>query len=461
MELQKTVVINIVGLSSNLIGDDTPFIQSWMERGVKKNIKPVLPAVTCTAQSTYLTGAYPEDHGIVANGWYFQQESEVKFWRQSNKLVEGTKIWEFARAVDPSFTCANMFWWYNMYSSVDYSVTPRPMYPADGRKIPDVYTYPGSLRSELQDELGTFPLFKFWGPKTSIESSEWIARASIRVEQAYNPTLTLIYLPHLDYNLQKVGPEHKEVEKDLREIDRVVEKLVDFYEKRGARVILLSEYGITPVDRAVSINRVLREAGFIRVREELGRELLDAGASEAFAVADHQIAHVYVKNKERIPEVKALLEATEGIELVLDEFSKEIHHIDHARAGDLVAVADHRSWFTYYYWLSDDKAPDFARTVDIHRKPGYDPVEMFIDPNILFPMAKVGWTLFLRKLGFRVLMDLTPLDPTLVKGSHGRVDIDEAYYPVFITRQPLRQEEEVISATDVFGLIMKHLKGDF
>ena len=93
-----------------------------------------------------------------------------------------------------------------MYSSADVSVTPRPMYPADGRKLPDVYSMPAALRDELQARLGTFPLFDFWGPRASIASTRWIAEASKIVEEKFNPTLTLIYLPHLDYNLQRLGP---------------------------------------------------------------------------------------------------------------------------------------------------------------------------------------------------------------------------------------------------------------
>src|SRR4051812_120533 len=377
----------------------------------------MLPAVPTTVQSTYLTGKWPADHGIVGNGWYFRDECEIKFWKQSNKLVGGAKIWDRAKERDPKFTCANLFWWYNMYSSADWSVTPRPMYPADGRKIPDVYCSPAGLREELQRELGTFPLFEFWGPMTSIRSTQWIAEAAIRVDKKFNPTLTLIYLPHLDYGLQRWGPDFGKVAGDLRELDRVVGKLADHF--RDARIIILSEYGIGPVSKPVHLNRVLREAGLLAVREEMGRELLDAGASAAFAVADHQVAHVYVNDRARVPEVAKLLSGVEGVDRVLDEEGKKLARLDHPRSGELVALAKNDSWFTYYYWLDDRHAPDFARTVDIHRKPGYDPAELFIDPNIAMPRAKVGWTLLKRKLGMRSLMEVIPIDGALVKGSHG------------------------------------------
>lgn len=161
--MQKTVILNVVGLTPKLICEHTPFLSRWSSTGKIATVTPVLPAVTCTAQATYLTGKSPDEHGIVANGWYFRDECEIKFWRQSNKLIQAPKVWEIAKEIDSDFTCANLFWWYNMYSSVDYSVTPRPMYPADGRKLPDIYSQPENLRSRLQIDLGQFPLFNFWG----------------------------------------------------------------------------------------------------------------------------------------------------------------------------------------------------------------------------------------------------------------------------------------------------------
>ncbi|MEP0917858.1 alkaline phosphatase family protein [Leptolyngbya sp. DQ-M1] len=456
--MKKTVVINVVGLSSRLLGEHTPQLKQWIAQGRIATIKPVLPAVTCTAQATYLTGCYPTDHGIVANGWYFHDDCEIKFWRQSNKLVQSPKIWDVARSIDPEFTCANLFWWYNMYSSVDYSVTPRPMYPADGRKLPDIYTQPADLRSTLQTELGEFPLFKFWGPATSAESSQWIAASAKRVEELYSPTLTLIYLPHLDYCLQKIGCQPDEIAQDLQEIDAICGDLIAYYENRGAQVILLSEYGITPVNQPIHLNRVLRQAELLQVREELGRELLDAGASKAFAVADHQIAHVYVNDPSCLDKVKQLLEQTDGVDLVLDEAGKEAYHLDHPRSGDLIAVAKPNAWFTYYYWMDDRKAPDFARTVDIHRKPGYDPAELFIDPQIKLPKLKLGTTLLKKKLGFRYLMEVIPLDASVVKGSHGHLTPSAADCPMLITRETDLLQRDSLEATDVFHVILSHLK---
>ncbi len=456
--MNKTVVINVVGLTPNLLGKHTPMLSRWAKQGKIATVQPVLPAVTCAVQATYLTGKMPDEHGIVGNGWYFRDDCETKFWKQSNKLVQSPKVWEMAREFDSSFTCANMFWWYNMYSSVNYSATPRPMYPADGRKIPDIYTQPSQFREQLQAEFGQFPLFNFWGPTASIASSQWIANSSKWVEEKYSPNLTLVYLPHLDYCLQKNGPDQDKIAKELQEIDTVCSDLINFYEQRGASVIVLSEYGITPVSQPIHINRLLRSKGLLAIRDEEGRELLDAGASKAFAVADHQIAHVYVNDADYIPQVRSLLEEAEGIDYVLDETSKPDYHLNHSRSGTLVAVAKPDAWFTYYYWLDDRRAPDFARTVDIHRKPGYDPVELFVDPQLKFPKLKIGLKLLKKKLGFRYLMDVIPLDASLVKGSHGCIPPTPDMGPLLISKNTDLLNSESIKATDVCKLILQHLQ---
>jgi predicted AlkP superfamily pyrophosphatase or phosphodiesterase len=455
--MNKTVVINIVGLSQGLLGKHLPFISQWISKGKITTINPVLPAVTCTAQATYLTGKLPDEHGIVANGWYFRDECEIKFWRQSNKLVKSPKIWDIAKAINPEFTCANLFWWYNMYSSVNYAITPRPMYPADGRKIPDIFTQPNNWRFQLQKELGQFPLFNFWGPNTSIASTRWIAESAKWVEEKSVPTLTLIYLPHLDYCLQKFGQDIHKIADNLLELDRVCKDLISFYEQRNTQIILLSEYGITDVSQPIHINRSLREKGLLKIRKELGREILDAGNSKAFAVADHQIAHIYINDKESISIVRELLESLDGIDYILDENTKEKYHLNCSRSGELIAVAKHKSWFTYYYWLNDKLAPDFARTVDIHRKPGYDPVELFLDPQIKFANVKIGTKLLQKKLGFRYLMDVIPLDVSLVKGSHGCINISNSDRPLFITQSQELIVSDSINSIDVCGLILQHL----
>ena len=458
--MHRTLVLNVVGLTLDLLGQDTPHLAALAQRGGVRPLSTITPAVTCSVQSTILTGLLPRDHGIVGNGWYFRDLAEVYLWRQSNSLVEGEKIWEAARRIDPSFTCAKLFWWYNMHSTADYTVTPRPIYLADGGKLPDIYTQPAGLRDELNQKLSPFPLFRFWGPAADILSSQWIADCARHVYEQHKPTLTLVYLPHLDYNLQRLGPKHPAIRQDLRRIDAVCGELIEHVEKDGTRVIVLSEYGITDVNEPVHINRVLRKANLLTVREELGRELLNAGASEAFAVADHQIAHVYVKSSDRVPEVKRLLGQVPGIELVLDEEGKRQYGLDHVRSGELIAVSCSDRWFSYYYWLDDERAPDFARTVDIHRKPGYDPVELFIDPAFLLPKLRVAWRLGQKKLGFRMLMDVISLDATLPKGSHGRVTDKPEQGPLFISSTSEDFPVGDVSVVDVKGLILRHVFGD-
>ena len=455
--MRKTVVINAVGLTPSLLGPHTPRLKAFADGGALASIGGVLPAVTTTVQSTYLTGAWPREHGIVGNGWYFRDECEIKFWRQSNRLVQRPKIWQKAKQLDPSFTCANLFWWYAMYSGADYTVTPRPMYPSDGRKLPDVWTWPLEDRFELQQKLGQFPLFNFWGPATSIKATQWIADAAIATDQKYNPTLTLVYLPHMDYVLQKEGPAGAGVARDLRELDGVCAQLIDHFASRNARIIVLSEYGITSVSKPVHLNRVLREAGLIAIRNELGRELLDPGASKAFAVADHQVAHVYVNDPSKLETVRALIAAAPGVARVLDAAAKREAHLDHERSGELIALAQPDAWFTYYYWLDDARMPDFARTVDIHRKPGYDPVELFLDPKLAVPKLKIAGKLLRRKLGFRTLMDVIPTDATLVKGSHGLIASNPAERPLLLTNEKTLLTQRMLDPTNVSDIILRHL----
>lgn len=456
--MQRTAVLNVVGLTTRLIGEQTPKIRAFLERGQKVCVEPVMPAVTCTAQSTYLTGLPPGGHGAVANGWYDREYDEHRFWKQSNHLVKGEKLWEALRREDPTFTCAKLFWWYNMHSTADYSITPRPLYPADGRKVFDIHTQPMGMRDRLKKDLGPFPFPSFWGPGADIQSSTWIAASAQWVEQKHWPALSLVYLPHLDYNMQRVGHDMAAIEQDLRDIDDIVGELIKFYESRQVKVVLLSEYGITNVDRPVHLNRVFREHNWLSIKEELGLETLDTGGSKAFAIADHQVAHVYVQDADLIPQVRAVLEQTPGVEHVLGRKEMELHGLWHERSGDLLAIADARSWFTYYYWINDQKAPDFARCVDIHRKCGYDPVELFLDPAIKFPKLKIGLKLARKALGMRMLMDVIPLDAMLVRGSHGRIPEDENDWPVLIGDFPQLKNAKHLRAVDVCSHLYEHCK---
>lgn len=455
--MYPTLVLNIVGLTLDLLGEDTPHLAKLASQGGVRPLTTITPAVTCSVQASLTTGLLPFQHGVVGNGWYNRDLSEVRFWPQSNRLVAGEKIWEAGRRLNPAFTCAKLFWWYNMYASADYTVTPRPMYPADGRKIPDIYTQPAELRNELNTRLGMFPLFRFWGPTADLVSSRWITDCALHVYESRKPTLTLVYLPHLDYNLQRLGPDHPQIRKDLHAIDALCGEIIGHVQKDGTRVVVLSEYGITPVTGPVHINRVLREAGMLHVRDEMEHELLDCGVSDAFAVADHQVAHIYLRSSGRSREIKSLLEKLPGVEAVLDEEGKRAYGLNHSRSGDLVAIAQADRWFSYYYWLDDSRAPDFARTVDIHRKPGYDPVELFLDPKLTAPKLRIAFRLLQKKLGFRALMDVIGLDTSLPRGSHGRVTDHPQAGPVLISSEPALLPHGPVSATQVKALLLQHI----
>ena len=452
--MQRVAVINVVGLSPSLLGPHTPRLTAFARKQGMQSFPPAFPAVTCTAQSSMLTGTGPGEHGIVANGWYDRESAEVRFWKQSNHLVRGEKVWEQLRRKHPGFTCAKLFWWYNMYSSANIAMTPRPLYPADGRKVFDIHTQPMDLREKVKADLGEFPFPSFWGPGAGIACSEWIAAAAKWTEDREKPTLSLVYLPHLDYCLQKFGPGAAEIAPELEAIDKVAGDLIDHLESCGVKVMIVSEYGISKVTRPIHLNRLFRKQGWLQIKDELGLETLDAGGSKVFAVADHQIAHVYVNDPALLPRVRSLLEETEGIDQVRSAGEMWGGGIGAERAGDLIAISKPDAWFTYYFWEDDAKAPDYARCVDIHRKPGYDPVELFIDPKIANPKLKIAKFLLKKKLGFRGLLDVIPLDASLVKGSHGRDQVDPGEQPLVIG-SPL----PVTRAEEVFGAIVAAVEG--
>ncbi len=449
--VQALAVLNIVGLSSRCFGASTPRLNAFRDRAGLQSFAPAFPAVTCTAQSHMLTGTDASGHGIVANGWLDRESAEVRFWKQSNRLVRGEKIWHLLQREIPGFTCANLFWWYNMATDADLAVTPRPLYLADGRKSFDIHTQPMALRETLKQDLGPFPFPSFWGPAAGIACSDWIARCARWVYQKQQPSLNLVYLPHLDYGLQKYGPDAPEMADELAQIDEVAGELIDFYEQQGVRVIVVSEYGISPVRRPVHLNRILRDAGLLSIKDELGRDGLDLFQSEAIAVADHQVAHVYLKDLTKIDAVKALLEKVAGVERV--QRAAEIWRpgIALERAGDLIVTAAADAWFTYYFWEDDRRAPDYARCVDIHRKPGYDPAELFLDPQIPFPRLKIAAFLLKKALGLRALMEVIPLDASPVKGSHGRDQVPTEEQAVI-----LGATGKITKAEQIFEEMLSH-----
>ncbi|ADO44093.1 nucleotide pyrophosphatase/phosphodiesterase family protein [Ketogulonicigenium vulgare] len=456
--MENALVLLVVGLTPAMVGEHTPNIARLAEAGGMRPLQTVVPAVTCTVQATLMTGELPAVHGAVANGWLFRDTYEVALWKQSETLLSGETIWDAGKKRDAGFTCAKMFWWYNMQTSADWSATPRPMYPADGRKVPDHYTQPGALRDELNAHLGPFPLFNYWGPTASIASTNWIVGATRHVMDSRDPTLTLAYIPHLDYDLQRLGPDlaNPDIQRALREVDAAIAPLIAEAQAQGRAVIIVSEYGITPVRDAIHINRALREAGMIAWRDEMGREMIDLGASRAFAMVDHQIAHIYVRDAADIEAVAELVRGLDGVESVTADTAAL--GLDHPRAGELVAISAPDRWFSYYYWLDEAKAPDYAATVDIHRKPGYDPVELFVDPALRAAKAQIIWKIAKRKLGMRGLLDIISTHRSdLVKGSHGRLTDRPEDGPLVISTRADLLPEGPMASTAFKAFVLDHI----
>lgn len=448
----KLMVVDVVGLRPRDL-PAAPRISALARSGFVAPMATIFPAVTCSVQASWLTGRQPRHHGIVGNGWYFRDLCEIMFWRQANALVEGDKVYELARRQDPGFTCAKLFWWFNMYAQVEWSVTPRPEYWANGLKKPGIYSEPPELASSLQAQHGAFPLFQFWGPSAGIASSRWIVDASLQVMAEQDPSLALVYLPHLDYDHQRYGPDDARSKLAVSEVDQQVGRLIDHAREVGAEIMLLSEYGIEAVQQPIFINRLLHERGLLRVQETSHGQLLDAGASGAFAVADHQVAHVYLGRGVEVGKVQVLLAGLEGVAQVLDRDQQKQLHVDHQRSGELLCIAEPGTWFAYHYWLDEARRPDFATCVDIHRKPGYDPTELFLDPELRLPKLRIAKNLAKKMLGFRYLMDVIGTDPSLVRGSHGRLFEDPEAGPVFISSSK-RGEADQVQAVEVCGRML-------
>jgi predicted AlkP superfamily pyrophosphatase or phosphodiesterase len=430
---KPVALILCVGLTQAHLGSDTPNLTALASRGFASPMTGVVPAVTTTAQTSLLTGKLPQEHGIVANGWYFRELGEVWFWRQSQKLVQAPSIWELARRSRPELRVLKHFWWYAMNTDATATVTPRPVYHHDGRKSPDFYAWPAELKSALAARHGAFPLFNFWGPTADVKSTRWIAESFATAWDQVRPDLGLCYLPHLDYDLQRFGPTGDHLARNLRELDAEVGKVIAAAEARGAAVVVVSEYGIEKADHAVPINRVLRAAGLLAVVGNAAGELLDPGPSAAFAVCDHQLAHVYCRDAAAVERAASLVRGLPGVERVLVGAERAQLGLDHPRSGEVVALAAPGAWFAYDYWLEDAARPDFARAVEIHKKPGYDPRELVFDPH--GGKFRAARALAKKMLGLRYVMDPVSLDTALVKGTHGRPAARPEDGPVLITSE--------------------------
>ena len=429
------VLLNAVGLTPRLL-PLAPRLAALANSGWQVALKEVVPAVTCTAQATLLTGEPPSRHGIVANGWLYRDTGEVRFWQQSNRLVQAEPLYVTARrrAAERGreFRCAKLFWWFNQGAAVDVSVTPKPHYGIDGNKVFGITGTPAGLTDKLEGELGPFPFHTFWGPMAGLPCTEWIGRCAARLLTTERPDLTLVYLPHLDYDPQRFGPQGSDMPRLVRELDDACAPVLDAARQVGADVWVVSEYGHCQVGRAVLPNRALRQAGLLAVRKGPFGEQLDTFTSRAFAVCDHQLAHVYVSDPSDIGRVRDLLAPLPGVGRVLGREERAEAGLDHPRSGELVLLSEPDAWFAYPFWLDDRDAPDYARAVAIHHKPGYDPCELFFDPRLRFPKLYAARKVLRKKLGFRMVLDVVPLDASLVKGSHGLPAADPLDRPLLI-----------------------------
>jgi predicted AlkP superfamily pyrophosphatase or phosphodiesterase len=399
----------------------TPTLYGWANNGALAELVPTFPCVTSCVQASMWTGTPPAAHGVIANGFYDRDRRAVEFWVGRNDMIAGEQIWDAVCAARPSFTSAIWHGQNIKGASADSIVTPAPIHEPDGTMKLWCYSKPDGLYQRLLDELGHFPLQHYWGPIANIESTRWILNAANWLVEKDAPSLHWIYIPHLDYAAQKFGPNGAEERASLVEFDQELARFVGrVAESRiGDDVVYLvaGEYAMTDVTGVVYPNRALRKAGLLNTRVEEGKEYVDFAHTPAFAMVDHQLAHVYVNPSEPrasarastqsqhrcaiphgdIRKIADLFRDREGIAGVYAGDDRNIVGLNHERAGDIILVAEDTHWFAYYWWLDDAAAPPFARTVDIHNKPGYDPVELFFDP---------------KTKGI-------PLDARLVKGSHG------------------------------------------
>lgn len=416
------VVVNAVGLTRRLLAH-APRLSAALTGQPVGAFHESLPAVTCTAQATLLTGATPAEHGIVANGWLYRDTQEVRFWQQANSLLRREPLYATARrrAAERgrTFRSAQFFWWFNQGAAVDLAVTPKPHYGIDGRKAFDIASVPASLAHDMTRQLGPFPFQAFWGPLSGRRSTEWIAAAAALTLLDRRPDLLLVYLPHLDYDPQRFGPGGCNMAKVVGELDGACAPLLEAIAAAGARLWLVSEYSHGDVTTPIHPNRALAKAGLIEVRPGPFGDQIDLFASRAFAVCDHQLAHLYVREPADVRRAAELLTELDGVQRLFTGEARAEIGLDHARSGEIVMLARRDAWFAYPFWLDDASAPDYARCVAIHHKPGFDPCELFFDPGLMAPRLKVGWKLLKSKLGFRMKLDVIPLDATLVRGSHG------------------------------------------
>ncbi len=407
--------------------------------GDRTALVPSFPAVTWPVQANMLTGKLPDEHGVIANGFFWRDTNQVEMWTAWNDKIQQPQIWDLLHQHDKSLTSAVWFPMLSKGCGADFICMPKPVHNPDGSESLWCYTKPEMMYGTLRDTFGHFPLMNFWGPMANIKSSAWIADSAGWCMQQHRPNFFYIYLPQLDYAAQKSGPDSPAALKAVTELDEVIGKLAataaKAYEGQNLAWLVASEYVITPVDHVTYPNRVLREAGLLTVKDGGAGELIDFAGTPAWALVDHQMSHVFVKDRDAatIRRVVDLFRGKPGMAEVLAGGDRDKYSLSHERAGDVVLVSTPNSWQAYYYWLDDAKAPKFARTVDIHNKPGYDPVELHID------MATKS----------------IPLDATLVKGSHGAPATTDEQRGVLLSSQRGMFVERPMADTDVCDLVLR------
>ena len=429
------LLINAVGLTPRLL-PLAPRLHALAQAGWHVPLRDVVPAVTCSAQATILAGQPVDRHGIVGNGWLFRDTNEVRFWQQSNRLIQAEPFYVTAkrRAKERgrSFKSAKLFWWFNQGADVDISITPKPHYGIDGNKVFGISGSPDGRSEQLERELGKFPFHTFWGPMAGLPCTSWIARCAASILKIDRPDLTLVYLPHLDYDPQRFGPQDSDMPRLVKELDDACAPLLDAAKATGTTVWVVSEYGHCQVTTPVYVNRILREMGYLKVRLGPFGEQLDTFASRAFAVCDHQVAHVYVADPADVLPLRYVLAQLPGVGRTFSGEARAEIALNHPRSGEIVLLSKPEAWFAYPFWLDDRLAPDYARAVAIHHKPGYDPCELLLDPKKSFVKCRIVRKLIQKKLGFRMILDVISLDATLVRGSHGLPANDPADGPLLI-----------------------------
>lgn len=429
---QHVVLISLPGLRRSDL-EKMPTLSGLAASGSVARLTPTFPCMTCPVQANLTTGVGPEQHGIIANGFFYRDKGEVEMWTAWNSCFQAPQVWELLHRHDPSITSAVWFPLHSKGASSDYICTPAPIHNPDGSESLWCYTKPTELYGELRDQLGHFPLMNFWGPLANIKSSDWIIDSAVIAAKKFAPRFFYIYLPHLDYAAQKNGPDSPEALKAVVDLDQAISRLVQGFANAGITDIhwlVASEYTIQAVNEVAYPNRLLREAGLLALKEINGRSHLVPGESPAWALVDHQLAHIFVKDPDDIHWVADLFRDHPQVEHVLVAEERAKFSLNHPRSGDVVLIAKRNAWFAYYWWEDDAKAPEFAHTVDIHRKPGYDPVELFV------------------KMPEKTI----PLDATLVRGSHGYPEDDVENSCVLISSAPLEQDS--YRDTDVTPLIL-------